>query len=248
MFAELQSIKSLDDIRLLYFKYKDSVGFTIGLALLLIGVTVLIFIQIALPQANNWFSIQKEVADTTSRITLLKANSAMLAAMDPAIVDRQFDLVSTALPFEKDYTGFITAIDTATLISGMRRDDYSFAVGNLSTKSAELSPNTVISVKIKITGDADKLLVFLQTMQKQLPLSEIVAVSLNSGGSNVEINFFFKYKPDNLQIPFTDPLRALTENHKRLLKTLEDNAGAAQAAESIAPSLIEDEDSSGSAL
>lgn len=245
MLTELRSIKSIEDIRLLYFKYKDSVGFTIGLVLSLIAITIVVFTQVALPQASNWFSIQKEVTETRNRIAFLKANNAALAAMDPVVVERQFSLISQALPFEKNYTGFVTAIDTATLLSGMRRDDYSFAVGNLSTKSAQLSPNTVISVKIKISGDADKLLIFLQTMQKLLPLSEIVGVSLNSGNANVEINFFYKYKPENLQIPYTDPLRILTDKHKLLLQTLEENV---KEVTSVVPSVTQDENASGSAL
>lgn len=245
MLTELRSIKSIDDLRLLYFKYKDSVGFTTGLVFVLVTLTAVVSIWIVMPQLDKWFSIQKEVTDTRNRISLLKSNRDIVASMDQALIDKQFSLMGDALPFEKNFTGVVTAIDGATLVSGMRRDDYSFTVGNLSTKSAQLSPSTVISVKIKLVGDPDKLLVFLQTMQKLLPLSEIVALSHNAGSTNVEINFFYKYKLEDLQIPYTDPLRTLTDGNNKLLQTLEKNNNEATE---LTPALVEDEVSSSSAL
>lgn len=245
MLSDLRSIKSLSDFKFLYFKYKDSIGFTLGIVLSLVVISIAVFVNIFLPQVNSWFSIQQEITDTRGRIELLEANQKTIAAMDEAIVDRQFALASRALPYEKDYTGYITAIDTATLMSGMSREDYSFSVGNLSTKSAQLSPNTVISLKVTLVGEVDDLLVFLQTLQKILPLSEVVSLSQNLGRVNVEINFFYKYKPENLQIPYTDPVRTLNDKNLELLKTLDDWT---KDTGTIAPPLDEQVEASGSAL
>jgi hypothetical protein len=245
MIPRLPTIHSLEDFRFLYFKYKDTIGFTIGIILLLITITIIVFIKVVMPTAGNWFSIQHEVDDTKNRIALLTSNQNKLASIDEVVVTRQFVTATEALPYEKNYAGFVSAIDNATLISGMRRDDYSFVVGNLSTKSAQLSPNTAIPVKIALKGDIDKLLIFLQTLQKTVPLSEIVLVSAHNSSANVEINFFYKHKSENLQIPYTDPIRILTTKNDAVLKTLD---GWLEQSSGVSPAITPDDIASGSAL
>lgn len=245
MIPRLPIINSFEDLRFLYFKYKDTIGFTIGIILLLITITIIVFIKVVMPTAENWFSIQREVDDTKNRIALLTSNQNKLASIDEVVVTRQFATATQALPYEKNYAGYVLAIDNATLISGMRRDDYSFVVGNLSTKSAQLSPNTAIPVKIALKGDVDKLLIFLQILQKTVPLSEIVLVSAHSNSAIVEINFFYKHKSENLQIPYTDPIRTLTTKNDATLKTLDEWVKETSVA---LPTIAPDEIASGSAL
>ena len=111
-------------------------------------------------------------------------------------------------------------IDEATIISGVSRDDYSFQVGDLATKSAQLSPETAISVKITLRGKVSQLQNFLEEMNKHMPLSEAVTVGFGNDGATVDMIFFYKYLPAALQIAYTDPLREISPQNQQLLKKL----------------------------
>lgn len=220
MIRDLATIKSLDDIKLFYFKYKDSPEFSfIGVGLIVL-ISFFVLWKVVFPQAHDWFSLQTDVNATKARIAQLKTNQNVLATMSSTDLSKNYNLVTTALPFKKDYAGMIQAIDQATFTSEMKRQDYSLEVGNLSTKSAQLAPETTITVKVSLSGDSAKLQKFLTTLSQELPLSEVVSVTYDNNTANVEVNFFYKFLPESLTIPYTDPIRVLSPTNQELLKTL----------------------------
>jgi len=226
MFRDFLTIKSFEDIRFFYFKYKDSPEFSVIGVLLMFVVATTIFWKVILPQAHDWFSLQTEIKTTQERITQLQTNQNILSGQNKNKLKEDYEIVTTALPFHKDYGGMIQAIDRATFASEMRREDYSIEVGNLSTRSAQLSPQTTISVKVTLTGDVPQLQKFLDSLSQLLPLSEVVAVTYDNNTTTLEVNFFYKFLPSNLLIPYTDPIRVMSTQNEAVvkkMKTWEDN-------------------------
>lgn len=220
MLRDLTTIRTFEDIRLFYFKYKDSPEFSV------IGVALLVFIGVVIiwkgimPQTHDWFSLQDEIKDTKERIVQLQQNQSIIGGISDSKLKKEYTVAATALPYQKDYAGMIESIDQATTVSNMERNDYSIEVGNLSTKSAQLSPQTTITVKVSLQGEAEKLQKFLAQLSKELPLSEVVSVEYNDQVANIEVNFFYKYLSPSTKFPYTDPIRLLSQENQKLLNDL----------------------------
>ncbi|HVZ58762.1 MAG TPA: hypothetical protein VG935_03370 [Patescibacteria group bacterium] len=221
MLNEISTIHSFEDIRLFYFKYKDTPYFSIGMISFVCLISLILFWKAVLPQLESWFSLQDQIKQVNEQITALQANQTTLGTISSATLDDQFNTATQSLPYAKDFAGIISAVDDATIISGVQRDDYAFEVGDLSTQSAQLSPETSLSLKITLRGDIGQVQQFLQAVNKLLPLSEVVTLSYGNDGATVGLIFFYKYLPTNLQINYTDPLKTLTPEQSALLKKLE---------------------------
>lgn len=220
MLNDLSNIRSFEDIRLFYFKYRDTPQFSVIVTVSLAVVSLMIIGRVVMPQFENWFSITNEVKATQERVASLQKNIAILQSINDTQLENNFHLAKAALPYEKDYTGVITTINSVAITAGVALDDYTFQVGNLSTISAQLAPETAISVKLSIKGDLNQLQAFMQKLNAVLPLAEVVNVSYTNNGAGVGLIFFYKYLPQKLQIPYTDPLREITPDKQRLLDTL----------------------------
>lgn len=220
MLNELNSVRSFGDIRLIYFKYKDTPYFTLGVIIIVVLIGLLLIWEAIIPQVGSWFSIQTEVKRLNTEISLLKSNQTLLDSMNGPQLEEQFSVATAALPYEKDYAGVISSIDDATILSGMQRDDYSLQIGDLSTKSAQLAPETSLSVKIALKGTVEQMQHFLEEINKKLPLSEVVTISYGNSGATIELIYFYKYLPNNLQVVLTNPIKSLTPSQTTLLKTL----------------------------
>ncbi len=212
MLNDLNNIRSLEDIRILYFKYKDTPQFSISLSVLIAVIVMMIVGRFIMPQMDRWFSIQHEVDATNQRINTLEKNISLVNALSEQTIDNDYDLAKKALPYVKDYTSIINTINYLAISSSMALDDYTFQVGNLSTTSAKLAPETAISVKVALKGSIEQFQTFLEKVNAVLPLAEIVNVSYSNSGGDVGIIFFYKYLPKETQITYTDPLRTLDQD------------------------------------
>lgn len=220
MLHDLSNIRTLDDIQLFYFKYKDSSVFGLGGVCLLMIIGVCILWMMVLPQTQDLFSIQSNIKETQERISQLKTNQSFINGLSQAKLNKDYSVASKSLPYQKDYAGMIESIDQATSVSNMERNDYSVEVGNLSTKSAQLSPQTTITVKVSLQGDIAKLQKFLQQLSVELPLSEVVSIEFNENSASIEVNFFYKYLSPKTSFPYTDPVKKLNQNSEKLLRDL----------------------------
>jgi len=220
MLRDISTIRTFEDIRLFYFKYKDLPEFRLAGVLVVFLLGALIVWKGILPQTHDWFSVQDEIKATKERVSQLQANQSLIEGMAQSKLDKDYAVAATALPYQKDYAGMIESIDGATTVSNMERNDYSIEIGNLSTKSAQLSPQTTITVKVSLQGDAAGLQKFLSQLTKELPLSEVVSVEYTDMAVSLEVNFFYKYLSPSTKFPYTNPIQTLSPNNQKLLKDL----------------------------
>ncbi|MBI5044475.1 MAG: hypothetical protein HZC02_00975 [Candidatus Levybacteria bacterium] len=220
MLNELNNIRSLEDIRILYFKYKDAPQFSLALSVLIAVVVIVVVGKFVMPQIDRWFSIQNELKATNDRIDTLQKNISLVNSLSDQVIATDYDLAKKALPYVKDYTSIINTINYLAISSSVSLDDYTFQVGNLSTTSANLSPETAISVKVTIKGTIAQFQTFLQKVNEVLPLAEIVNVSYSNNSGDLGMIFFYKYLPKETQITYTDPLRVIDQDKLQTIEML----------------------------
>ncbi len=217
----LNKFNKNSDIFLFYFKYKDTPLYTFAVSILLLAISVLLIVKGIIPQFQNWFSINQEVSQVQERINTLEKNQSFLLNLDKNQLNHNFDTVVNALPFEKDYAGVLNVINAAAVSSGVVLDDYSFQVGNLSTKSAQLNNEKGISVELNIKCSIDSLEDFLKKLNQMLPLSEVVDVDYGVSSAKIGLVFYYKILPKDIKITYSQPLKPLTIENSNLLSTLQ---------------------------
>ena len=215
-------LKRKEDITLLYYRYKDSPIVAFLFILLIIGIAIVLIVKMVIPQFQNWFSIREEVSASRERIQTLSSNKLFVESVSNSDLEDNLKLVAATFPFEKDFPGVLNAISSSAVESGAILDDYTFEVGNLSTKSAELNKETSLSVQLQLQGTLDVLDSFLDEIYKRVPLSEVVSVEYNEGNAKVSIVFYYKILPGKLQVNYTRPLLPLSPDDAILLQELEE--------------------------
>lgn len=218
------------DIRLLYYRYKDTSYYTIFIISLVFFVCFILFFQVVLPQLQNWFSIRNEVLATRTRIDVINQNISFMNNLDKAQLSNQVTLTTSALPFEKDFTGILNALTDASLKAGVSLDDYSFQIGNIASISGQTRQSrqlrnatrgtSTVRVTISIGGSVTGVNNFLKEINKKLPLSEVIEVEGEFNQTSVTMEFYQKQFP---QIVFQDdqPLVPLSGRQQSRLAEFE---------------------------
>lgn len=210
--------------KILYYRYKPYL-----ISLIIAFVCLLVFLQVIIPQVQDLASIDKESQLIREKINTLKKNTNYLSSLDESDLDSKLKVVSSALPPEKDFAAIIGAIGKAANESSVSVDDYSFQVGELSTKSASFSTKPSIAITLRITGGLDGCQRFLKELNKSLPLSEVASVQL--GGDSCSITTMFYFKPFSPLIfnnevvlpPFAQKEQALIAKLSLWYRPLEEN-------------------------
>lgn len=220
----MDSKKLYSKLQLLYFTYKDTPYYSVSLyALILVG-SILTFLYLIVPQINNYFSIQKEVRSARERIAVINNNIQFLTQLNENQLEEDFLIASSALPPERDVASLISAINAAAINSGIILDDFSFSVGQISSRSTEASDGDRQSALVTFTarGDVSQTREFLTQLHEKTPLlalKEIDAQFSSTGSTQIIITYFYDKFP-LITEDDTTPISALSEKNKALLEKL----------------------------
>lgn len=218
------SLMGQNNLRFLYYRYKDSPYYSFGVAVIILSVSLILFFQIIIPQIENWFSIRNEVIATRARIDTINNNINFMKNIDKAVLNKQVSVMSDALPTEKDFGPIINALSESAVQSGVALDDFQFQVGDTSSSSGKLNNTaqkdlSAIKLTFVLTGDASGIGLFLKEIEEKLPLSEVESVEGDSLSTTVKIQFYQKEFP---KIIFKDdqPLPQLSKKQLELINKL----------------------------
>jgi hypothetical protein len=106
---------------------------------------------------------------------------------------QNLQIVSVALPPNKDFSGVLDGISVAANKSGVFLGDYEFQVGNISTPSISIQSFPSLQITLKINGGVSGVTRFITELYKTVPLSEVSSVKVSNSDS--EITALFYYKP-----------------------------------------------------
>ena len=201
-------------LRVLYYRYKDSVYYQLFIIVSVFMICIILFSQLVIPQIQDWFSIRNEVLATRERIDIINQNINFMNNLDKQQVKNQVDIATKALPFEKDFGVILTALNNASLESGVSLEDFTFQVGNIASVSAQ--ENTIqkdlsfVDLTISVANNVDGVNRFLDAINKKLPLVEVTDVDGDALSTAITLRFFQKkfpniiFKDDQPVVPLSD--------------------------------------------
>ena len=202
-----------------YIKYK---AFVLPSSIILACICAFLFGII--PQLQIYFSNQDTVKSDQETISVIQENINTLALLKEADVNENLALTSTALPIEKDFTGILNAISSAASIANVGLGDYTFEVGDILGKNSAIQNGQLtIQITLSIIGDLASVQRFIDTLDKEFPLSEVTSIH-NHGSTGADITAIFFYKPlSNVNPIATAPLPKLSIPQQKLLTGLKNN-------------------------
>lgn len=186
----------------------------------IIIVCVFLLFRVVGSQIQDLFTLRDETVVVKSKVDILKNNLNVLSAMDEESQDKQLKIVSSALPPYKDFAGILNAIIGVTVKSGVGLSDFSFVVGDISTKSATLAKSPALTIKLNIMNSSqNQTKQFIAALSQALPLADVKGVQASS--NNAEITVLFYYKPFPLiNLNYNAPIKDFTPTEKKLMETI----------------------------
>lgn len=218
-------------IKLLFFRYKDFV-LSLGIAI----ISWLLFFQFVVPQIQNFLSVKDAIQANEQTLAVLSSNYNTIAAIDDTNMQQLTQTANAALPSSKDFAGILNTISFSAAASGVVVNDYSFAIGDLNSTTAQTQSDQLVSIALTLKGDTGQIKAFLLSLAQQMPLSEVTSVTLNGQSAGVTVNFFFSSLP-KISFIDTNPLPPLTPAEKTLLQNLVQNAGTVISSPAASPSV-----------
>lgn len=202
-------------LKILYYKNKDYI-IPVGVIL----TSLLLFLFVVVAQIQDFFSIQAEVSVTKERILKLQNNLTIIEKLDEGTLDSDLRLVFTALPVEKNYSGILNAVTAASQNANVSLDDFSFEVGDLSSSSAQVSPQPLsINLTLNIQGGVLETQRLMRSLTKTMPLSQVLDIQIQNNLSNLTTNFY--YKPlSPVRIDYSASIPSFSEKEKKTLEAL----------------------------
>ena len=215
-----------------YYHFRDSEFYSYSMTGLAFVVCALLLINWIIPELNSWFSIRDEVTATQGRVDILQRNIAFMNNLNENTLNQQLQVVTQALPEDKNFQAILNEISTASIMSGVSLNQYSFQVGSVSSSSTTPHPivpvavNTAtangllsIAVTVTVNGSIDKVRRFILAIEEGFPLAEVTGVNGNGQSVGITIQFYQKPFPKNT-LSLETPIAPLSSGETALLGKL----------------------------
>jgi hypothetical protein len=205
-----------------YYNFRYSSYYPIVMPIVIISSGILIFFLLILPQLQNWFSINSEVAATQARINTMRQNSRIIQAMNKVYVERDFTTVTRALPNDKDFIGILHTIGQAATVSNVSLQDYEFSLGTVSIykNGKEIAPaSSPVQIGLTLEGGMDNMSDFIHEIEQRLPIAQIQSVNLSDNKGEIALIFVMKPFP-KLNVNYSDPIATIKDEDRNILKSL----------------------------
>jgi hypothetical protein len=197
--------------RILVYKYKL---FAIPVGVII--CCIILFVVVLVPQIRQWYATQQQIALSEQRLEVLTENLNLANKIDGIAADQYLQLVSKALPSDKDFVDILNAISNAAIEALTPLNDYGFAVGNLSGDAQSIQSS--LPVTITIGGGLADVRRFAVSLQHQLPLSDITEIHIGANNTaQLTINFYYKPFPKTLSFQPAKPLQTLSPQEQALM-------------------------------
>lgn len=185
-------LNDMQELNFIYKKYKNQ----LVPAVLFLAAFFVIF-RIILPQWSDISNVNEELSKKNTSIEGLKSTLNVLQVTPDDVVDRNYELVTMALPVEKDIILIFNELNNAAQKSSVKLGGFSLKVGGVYSKQKTAVTGQTISgipylnILVKANGDTDKLKDFANAMYKSIPLIEIKTIDISKEDAQYESKFFF---------------------------------------------------------
>ncbi len=181
------------DITILKFLYARYKQFIIPAVVIL--VCFILLITFIMPQLKALFALSNDAKKDSNRIVVLKNNLNLLSSLSDSALDSQLQIVSIALPTNKDFIGVINAISYAASFTGANVSEFQLQIGDLSQAPTDTGKFSSLSLNLSVNGSTNDVNKFIKALYTTFPLSEVTSVNIGDTVSTVAINFYHKPLP-----------------------------------------------------
>lgn len=204
---------STSSFTILYYRFRDSPIYSIALFLLFIIVALVLLWNVVIPQTQEWFSIQREIAETQAKIDVVNDNISSIQRINTTDLASNLKTALSAVPGDKDFFSIFIAIADSAVKSGAALGEFVISPGLLATASAsQQGSEQPIVVIIPVMGDFDTVKNFTRELNEKLPLSSNDGLQLETGSSfeaKLRVSFDYKNVPPST-ITYTEPISPLS--------------------------------------
>lgn len=162
---------------------------------IVIFVSLILIILIIVPQIKTLFEAQEEGKFASQRLEKLKKDLNTLQTLDGETLESQRKTSTMALPVNKDFGGILNALFTASQKTGVRIGRFSFQIGDISKEEQKDVNFSVISLKVSLENDIQRVNSFISEIQKTVPLSAIDLITTDNRISTIDLLFYYKVLP-----------------------------------------------------
>jgi hypothetical protein len=186
-----------------------------------------VLFRIILPQ---WSDIQDTLQLINSKAEAVQAKEQtiqLLNSLSLENVDADYNLVTTALPIQKDIVLIFSELNSAAAASNVQLGGFTVKVGGVyasdtTTLSANKSLNGIpfLNTLVNVSGSNEDVRKFAIELYKSIPLVEIKNIDISKKDARYDVNFYFKpitVRPNNAD---NTALKALTVAERQQLETL----------------------------
>lgn len=208
-------------LRILYYQYKAQI-----ISAVIVLICALLFLFLIIPQIQNVVSIRAQEEEHRKKIAILKDNIAFLKRLDDTTLSSQTQLVSKALPAEKDFIAILSTLSRVADSANVSLGDFSVTIGDITPNVSQTTgKKPSVEISLNIRGDKNAIEHFLSSLAQQMPVSEVINMSGGSRDTSLLIDFYFRPLPS---ITFHDDARISTQSKEEseLLETLKTWGGA----------------------
>lgn len=198
-------------VKILFNKYKMFL-----MPLVIILICIIVFFSFIVPQIQELSSMNDEVKAVKEKILILRQNLNLLSNLNSDNQNIMLQKVSKALPMEKDFIGVLNAVSNASINAGVKLDDFSFAVGDLSTKSTQVNAIPSFKLVVTVDGGIDGARRFLDGLSESSPISEVQTVDISNSSSTVAISFYYRVVSP-IKIDYISPFKSISSEEKALI-------------------------------
>ena len=198
----------------LFAKYKE---YLVPVGVIL--VSILIIFLILLPQIQQFFSSEQTLKRENEKLSILKNNYDFLSNLSDETVDENLNVLSLALPANKNFAGIVNEISTASIESGVTVLNFSFQVGNLTADIKEKAKYPTLQLTVRLSGGSIAIANFVGQLYKTVPTAEVTSIKVKGKDASVTILFYYKSFPAQT-VSEEEPIAKLTAKENALIQQI----------------------------
>jgi hypothetical protein len=212
----------MQELQQIYYKHKSQ------LLPIIFGFSAFFVIfRIILPQWSDIQDAQQLMTSKGASVEAKQSTITLLNSIPQDIIDSNYDLVTKALPTQKDIILIYSELTDAATNAGVTLGGFSLRVGSVysagkktAAKQSSVSGIPLLNMLVTVSGTNENVKQFADILYKSSPLIEIKSVDISKSDARYDVNFYFKpvgLLPDNIA---SAPLKALNASENSQMKQL----------------------------
>lgn len=198
----------------------------VGLPLLFVIVGICMIFFLIIPGISSIGLTNGRIAEEGKRLDDYNNTARVLKGINDSQLTDQEQIAVKALPLSKDIQSVYLALLSSSVKADVILRGFSVKVGDIFQKNSNKKDTTngipFITVSIQLSqADLHNLYEFTKNLSGQSPLNNSVRMSLASGESNMDINFY--YKPIDPELLKNKTVEPISKEELSLLQTLLNN-------------------------